>query len=342
MKYFLMGAFATGFMVYGMALIYGTTGGELSYAGISAKVGEASKAPMFFLGEYFILIALAFKVAVVPFHMWAPDAYEGAPTPVTGFMAAGVKAAAFGGILRLLSTAFGSQLLVAPDPNSGWASILSVLAGVTMTVGNLAAMRQENIKRLLAYSSIAHAGYLLIGVVAAGLGVAGAQASVLFYLVSYTFTTLGAFGVVAWIGNRKDERLFVDDWAGLASARPAVALAMTIFLLSLGGVPPTGGFFAKFYLFRAAMESPQLYTLVVVGVLNSVVSVYFYLRIIVAMYFRDALRPLAPIESSSMRAGLVITAVAVVLLGLFPGSIVEWAGAGPATPGGVAVTALAK
>jgi NADH-quinone oxidoreductase subunit N len=342
MKYFLMGAFATGFMVYGMALVYGTTGGELSYAGISAKVGDASKAPMFFLGEYFILIALAFKVAVVPFHMWAPDAYEGAPTPVTGFMAAGVKAAAFGGILRLLSTAFGSQLLVAPDPNSGWASILSVLAGVTMTVGNLAAIRQENIKRLLAYSSIAHAGYLMIGVVAAGLGVAGAQASVLFYLVSYTFTTLGAFGVVAWIGNRKDERLFVDDWAGVASARPAVALAMTIFLLSLGGVPPTSGFFAKFYLFRAAMETPQLYTLVVIGVLNSVVSVYFYLRIIVAMYFRDALRPLAPIDSTSMRAGLVITAVAVVLLGLFPGSVVEWAGAGPANPGGVAVTALAK
>ncbi len=181
---------------------------------------SASKAPMFFLGEYFILIALAFKVAAVPFHMWAPDAYEGAPTPVTGFMAAGVKTAAFGGILRLLSTAFGSPLLVFDI--TGWASILSVLAALTMTLGNLAALRQENIKRLLAYSSIAHAGYILIGVIAAGLGVAGAQGAVLFYLVSYTFTTLGAFGVVAWIGSRTDERLFIDDWAGVAAARPAV------------------------------------------------------------------------------------------------------------------------
>ena len=331
MKYFLLGAFATGFLVYGMALVYGTTGGEMSYAGINGKVAEASKAPMFFIGEYFILIALAFKVAAVPFHMWAPDTYEGAPTPVTGFMAAGVKAAAFGGILRLLSTAFGNPLLV--FDSTGWASILSVLAALTMTLGNFAALRQENIKRLLAYSSIAHAGYLL-------LGVAGAQPAVLFYLVAYTFTTLGAFGVVAWIGSRKDERLFIDDWAGLGASRPAVALAMTIFLLSLGGVPPTGGFFAKFYLFRAAMESPQLYWLVVVGVLNSMVSIYYYLRIVVAMYFRDPVRPLAPIDSTSMRAGLLITAIAVVLLGLFPGSVVEWAGAPAPTP--VAVTALAK
>jgi NADH-quinone oxidoreductase subunit N len=337
MKYFLMGAFATGFLVYGMALVYGTTGGEMSYAGIASKVGEATKAPMFYLGEYFIIIALAFKVAAVPFHMWAPDTYEGAPTPVTGFMAAGVKTAAFGGIVRLLGTAFASPLLVFDF--TGWASILSVLAALTMTLGNLAAIRQENIKRLLAYSSIAHAGYVLIGVVAAGLGVGGAQASVLFYLVAYTFTTLGAFGVVAWIGNRKDERLFVDDWAGVAAARPGVALAMTIFLLSLGGVPPTGGFFAKFYLFRAAMESPQLYWLVVIGVLNSAVSVYYYLRIIVAMYFRDASRPLAPIDSASMNAGLIITAIAVVLLGVFPGTIVEWAGPAVGTAG-TAVTAL--
>jgi NADH-quinone oxidoreductase subunit N len=337
MKYFLMGAFATSFLVYGMALVYGTTGGEMSYAGISSKVGEASKSPMFFLGEYFILIALAFKIAAVPFHMWAPDTYEGAPTPVTGFMAAGVKAAAFGGILRLMNGAFGSPLLVFDV--TGWASVLSVLAALTMTLGNLAALRQENIKRLLAYSSIAHAGYLLIGVVASGLGVAGAQPAVLFYLVTYTFTTLGAFGVVAWIGNRQDERLFVDDWAGLGAARPAVALAMTLFLLSLGGVPPTGGFFGKFYLFRAAMESPQLYWLVVVGVLNSIVSVYYYLRVVVAMYFRDPLRPLSPTDSPTMRAGLLITAVAVVLLGVFPSTFIDWAGPAPAT---TTTAALAK
>jgi NADH-quinone oxidoreductase subunit N len=322
-KYFLMGAFATGFLVYGMAMVYGTTGGELGYAGIASKVGSASKSPLFYLGEYFILIALAFKVAAVPFHMWAPDTYEGAPTPVTGFMAAGVKAAAFGGIVRLLSDAFGSPLLV--FDNTGWASILSVLAAVTMTIGNLAALRQENVKRLLAYSSIAHAGYVLIGVVASGLGVASAKPAVLFYLVTYTFTTLGAFGVVAFVGNRKDERLLVDDWAGLASSRPGVALAMTIFLLSLGGVPPMGGFFAKFYLFKAAMESPQLTWLVVVGVLNSVVSMYYYLRIAVAMYFKDPVRPLAPTDSASMRVGILITAIAVVLLGIFPGTFVDWA-----------------
>jgi NADH-quinone oxidoreductase subunit N len=202
MKYFLLGAFATSFLVYGMALIYGTTGGELSYAGIASKIDTASKAPLFYLGEYFVLVALVFKVAAVPFHMWAPDAYEGAPTPVTGFMAAGVKAAAFGALVRLLGTAFSSPLMVFDF--TGWASALSVLAALTMTLGNLAAIRQDNIKRMLAYSSIAHAGYLLIGVVAAGLGVADARPAVLFYLLAYTFTTLGVFGVVAWIGSRSD------------------------------------------------------------------------------------------------------------------------------------------
>jgi NADH-quinone oxidoreductase subunit N len=326
MKYFLMGAFATGFLVYGIALVYGATGGELLYSGIAAKTAEASGKPIFYLGEYFILIALVFKVAAVPFHMWAPDAYEGAPTPVTGFMAAGVKAAAFGALIRLLGTAFASPVMV--FDSTGWASALSVLAAATMTLGNLAALRQDNIKRMLAYSSIAHAGYLLVGVVAVGLGVADAKPAVLFYLLAYTFTTLGVFGVVAWIGNRTDERLFIDEWAGIGAARPAVAFAMTLFLLSLGGVPPMGGFFAKFYLFRAAMQTPQLYWLVVVGVLNSLVSVYYYLRIVVAMYFRDgSARGFSPTDGASMRAGLLLAAVVVVLLGIFPSTFVDWAGA---------------
>jgi NADH-quinone oxidoreductase subunit N len=324
MKYFLMGAFATGFLVYGIALVYGTTGGELSYSGIASKVPVAAKSPVFFFGEYFILIALAFKVAAVPFHMWAPDAYEGAPTPVTGFMAAGVKAAAFGGIVRLLDTALPSPLLVFDF--TGWANIVVVLATVTMIVGNLAAIRQENIKRLLAYSSIGHAGYILVGIAAMGLGVPSAKPAVLFYLLAYTFTTLGSFGVIAWIGNRRDERLFVDDWAGMGASRPGVALAMTVFLLSLGGVPPTGGFFAKFYLFRAAIENPQLNWLVVVAVLTSVISIYYYLRVVVAMFFRDPTRPLVPTESASTRAALVIAAVVVMLMGVFPGPFVDWAG----------------
>jgi NADH-quinone oxidoreductase subunit N len=195
-----------------------------------------------------------------------------------------------------------------------------------MTLGNLAALRQENVKRMLAYSSIAHAGYLLLGLPAMGYGIAGAQSAVLFYLAVYTFTTLGTFGVVAWVGRRGDERLFIDDWAGLGNARPGLALAMTIFLLSLGGVPPTGGFFGKFYLFRTAMEDPRLYWLVIAGVLNSVVSIYYYLRVVVAMYFRDPVRPHESFPSASMRVALVVAVIAVLALGVFPGTLLEWAG----------------
>jgi NADH-quinone oxidoreductase subunit N len=329
LKYFLMGAFATAFLIYGMAMVYGFSGGELSYAGIAAKAKAASANPLFVLGFFFILATLLFKVAAVPFHFWAPDAYEGAPTPITGFMAAGVKAAAFGAVVRLLGTVFGGTGL--PASETGWVPLVSVLAGLTMTFGNLAALRQENIKRMLAYSSIAHAGYLLVGVAAMGLGVADAQPAVLFYLGAYTFTTLGTFGVVAWVGRRGDERLYVDDWSGLGAARPALALAMALFLLSLGGVPPTGGFFGKFYLFRAALDQPALYPLVILGVLNSVVSVYYYLRVVVAMYFRDAVRPHEPFPSGSMRVALVLSAIAVVALGVLPGTVVGWvAGQAPA------------
>jgi len=324
LKYFLMGAFATGFLVYGMALVYGTTGGEMTYAGIAAKIPEASRSALFVVGTYFILVAMIFKVSAVPFHMWAPDAYEGAPTPATGLMAAGVKAAAFVGLVRLLGSVFTGPALT--TDHAGWVRILTWIAFFTMTLGNLAALRQENVKRMMAYSSIAHAGYILIGVVAMGLGVPGARSSVLFYLVAYTFTTLGTFGVIAWMGRRGDERLFIDDWAGLGHARPGLALAMTIFVLSLGGVPPTGGFFGKLYLFRMAMERPELMWLVIAGVLNSVVSIYYYLRVVVAMYFREPARPHDPFPSASMRLALVITAVAVVALGVLPGAVIEWAG----------------
>lgn len=335
LKYFLMGAFATGFLVYGMALVYGLTGGELSYSGIAAKAKDASASPLFLIGFYFILATFVFKVAAVPFHFWAPDAYEGAPTPATGFMAAGVKAAAFVGLVRLLGNVFGGSALSPSE--TGWVPVISVVAIVTMTYGNLAAIRQDNIKRMMAYSSVAHAGYLLVGVAALGLSVPDAQSSILFYLAAYTFTTLGTFGVIAWVGRRGDERLFVDDWAGLASARPALALAMTVFLLSLGGVPPTAGFFGKFYLFRSAMERPELYPLVIAGVLNSVISMYYYLRVVVAMYFRDPVRAHQPFEGPSMRLALVVTAAAVIGLGLLPSTVVEWAGAG--APASVAAAA---
>ncbi len=323
LKYYLMGAFATGFLVYGMALVYGMTGGEMAFSGIAAKAAESSQNPFFIIGAYFILIALIFKVAAVPFHFWAPDAYEGAPAPATGFMAAGIKAAAFGGIIRVVDSVFSG-----PGADADllrWTQVLGFVAFVTMTFGNLAAVRQENVKRMLAYSSVAHAGYILIGIVAMGRGISSAEPAVLFYLLAYTLTTLGTFGVVAWVGRRGDERLYVDDWAGLGASRPGLALAMTIFLLSLGGVPPTAGFFGKLYLFRAAMESPDLYWLVIAGVLNSVISIYYYLRVVVAMYFRDPVRPHDPFPSATMRAALVITAVGVVALGVFPGLVVDWA-----------------
>jgi NADH-quinone oxidoreductase subunit N len=336
LKYFLMGAFATGFLVYGMALVYGLTGGELSYAGIAAKARQGAENPLFLLGFYFILATLIFKVAAVPFHFWAPDAYEGAPTPATGFMAAGVKAAAFVGIVRFLGNVFGGAGL--PAAETGWVSVISVVAVVTMTLGNLAAIRQDNIKRMLAYSSVAHAGYLLVGVAAVGLGVEEARASVLFYLLAYTFTTLGAFGVVAWVGRRSNERLLVDDWGGLATARPGLALAMTLFMLSLGGVPPTGGFFGKLYLFRSAMSDPALIWLVVAGVLNSAVSMFYYLRVVVAMYFKEASHAHEPYSGPSMRLALVIAVVAVLGMGILPGTVVDWATGSPPTANPVALS----
>jgi NADH-quinone oxidoreductase subunit N len=312
LKYFLMGALATGFFVYGMALVYGTTGGELSLSGIAARAGQAGNNPLFVVGVYLILVALLFKVAAVPFHMWLPDAYEGAPTPVTGFMATAIKAAAFGGLLRLFGSAFAEPHVALG--HAGWARILGLVAFATMTLGNLAAIRQDNVKRMLAYSSIAHAGYLLVGMAAVGFGVAAAKPALIFYLAAYAATTLGAFAVAAWVGRKGNECLHVDDWAGLARKRPALALVMTLFLLSLAGVPPTGGFFAKFYLFRAAVERPELMWLVVAAVLNSVVSVYYYLRIVVAMYFRE--RPETPAGYPSLATGIVLVLLAVLVLGL--------------------------
>jgi NADH-quinone oxidoreductase subunit N len=322
MKYFLTGAFATAILLYGMALVYGAIG-STNLATIGQAGARAVAQPIFVIGMLLIVAALAFKIAAVPFHMWAPDAYEGAPTPVTAFMAAGVKAAGFATVIRLLGTAFVARDLTFGP--SGWGDILYVLAVLTMTLGNLAALKQENIKRLLAYSSIAHAGYLLVGVVAmASLG-AEARGPLLFYLAAYTFTTVGAFGVVAWLGSHGDERLLLDDWAGLAARHPAAALAMSIFMLSLGGVPPTAGFFGKLYLFRAALARPGLVPLVVIAVLNSVVSVYYYLRVVTSMYFREVGREAQPIRSSALTAALVIAALATLALGLAPAWLVDTA-----------------
>jgi NADH-quinone oxidoreductase subunit N len=319
LKYFLMGALATAFFIYGLALVYGTTGGEMSLAGIAGRAAAAGNNPLFIVGVLFLLVALLFKVAAVPFHMWLPDAYQGAPTPIAGFMAAAIKAAAFGGMIRLLGSALGNPAVALG--HSGWATLLGLVAFLTMTLGNLAAIRQENVKRLLAYSSIAHAGYLLVGVVAMGHGVAAAQPALLFYLAAYATTTLGAFAVAAWVGRQGDECERIDDWSGIARTRPVLALAMTLFLLSLAGVPPTGGFFAKFYLFRAAVERPELVWLVVAAVLNSVVSVYYYLRIVVAMYFRERAEPARGYASPATAVVLVLLAAVVLLLGVLPSPV---------------------
>jgi NADH-quinone oxidoreductase subunit N len=319
LKYFLMGAMATGFFVYGMALVYGTSGGELSFAGIAARATAAGANPLFMVGVYLVLVALLFKIAAVPFHTWLPDAYEGAPTPVTGLMATGIKAAALVGMVRLFGSALASPAVA--QGHAGWARLLALVAFATMTVGNLAALRQESVKRMLAYSSVAHAGYLLVGVAALGFGVAVARPALVLYLVAYTAMTLGAFAVAAWNSHSGEERLRVDDWAGLARKRPALALAMTLFLLSLAGFPPTGGFFAKFYLFRAAAERPELMWLVVAAVLNSVVSVYYYLRIVVAMYFREPAEEFKGYPSLATAVVLAFLAVAVVGLGVAPSPV---------------------
>ena len=324
MKYFLNGAFATAILLYGIALLYGAVG-STSLKTIAENAVRLSGEPLFLIGGLLVLVALCFKIAAVPFHMWAPDTYEGAPTPVTAFMAAGVKTAAFAAIIRVFGGAFGhNELAFGP---SGWATILSVIAIATMTLGNLGALKQDNIKRLLAYSSIAHAGYLLVGVVAMGVVGNDARGPLLFYLVSYTFTTIGAFGVVSWIGDHSDERLQLDDWAGLASRHPAAALAMTIFMLSLGGIPPTAGFFGKFYLFRAALEKPGMLPLIIIAVLNSVVSVAYYLRVITAMYFREVGREVQPIQARGMTAAILLAAIATLAIGILPGWLIDAAGA---------------
>ena len=285
MKYFIMGAVASAFLLYGIALLYGATGQTDLYK-LAEMAGDQAGNPLYLLGMFMILGAMGFKVALVPFHAWTPDAYQGAPTPVTGFMAAAVKAAGFGVLLRVFLLVFGGDAYL--TGTTGWANIFWVLSALTMTLGNLAALRQSNVKRLLAYSSVSHAGYILIGVLAAGVlpeGKAGVG-PVLYYLLAYSITTMGAFGMVAWLGSTNGEKTDVEDWNGVGARHPAAALAMTVFLLSLAGMPPTAGFFGKFYIFKTALGTPYLLPLVIIAALNSVVSVFYYLNPVVAMYFR--------------------------------------------------------
>jgi NADH-quinone oxidoreductase subunit N len=318
LKYFLMGAFATGFLLYGMALLYGATG-TLSLIKMQGALLGSNNAGLGVAGIFLLVIAFGFKVAAVPFHMWAPDAYEGAPAPVTAFMASAVKAAAVTAMIRVFGMALGGDVI--PFGALGWASPLVVIAAITITFGNIAAVRQDNIKRMLAYSSISHGGVLLVGLSAMGLGSASANSSMIYYMIVYTVTTMGAFAVMTYVGNKSDERLGVDQWAGLGASHPGAALAMTVCLLSLGGMPPTGGFFAKFSIFKSAMEvyDGQLTWLVIVGVLNSAISIFYYLKLVTAMYFKEANAPFAPTRSAGLLFVLVICPLLVLEMGLMPG-----------------------
>jgi NADH-quinone oxidoreductase subunit N len=316
LKYFLLGSFAAAILIYGFALVYGATGHtDLAGIGAAARTG-AARNPILVIGAVLVLVGIVFKVSAVPFHAWTPDAYEGAPTPTTAFMAVAVKAAAFAMLLRVLVLAFG-------DPSwtswaSGWPPVLAMLAALTMTVANLIAGRQESVKRMLAYSSIAHAGYVLVAVTAMMRDPAEGSASVLFYLLAYTVSTAGAFGALILCGSRGREAVTYDDLSGLGKRHPAAALAFSLFLLSLAGIPPTAGFFGKWFVFKAAMDA-GLYWLAIVAFVNSVIGAYYYLRVLVYMYMREpaAGAPVAvPMRSGYVAAALVVSAVLVLVLGL--------------------------
>ncbi len=318
LKYFLLGSFAAALLLFGFALIYGATGHtDLVGIGAALKAG-ASKQPMVVIALVLILAGLAFKVSAVPFHMWTPDAYEGAPTPATTYMAVAVKSGAFAMMLRVLLTAFG-------DPSSmswsaGWPPVLAWVAVLTMTVANLIAGRQESVKRMLAYSSIAHAGYILVAVVATMRSQTLAGASVLFYLLTYTVSTAGAFGALILCGRRGAEAVSYEDLSGIGRRHPAAALPFALFLVSLAGIPPTAGFFGKWFIFRAAMES-GLTWLTIIAFINSVIGAYYYLRVLVYMYMREpaAGAPIAvPMRSGYVTAALLVSALLVLALGLSP------------------------
>lgn len=309
MKYFLLGAFSTGFLLYGIALIYGATG-TIRLDAIRAALSPVLAAnPYLLLGIGLLLIGFGFKVAAVPFHMWTPDAYEGAPTPVTAFMAVGVKLAAFAGFMRVFMVHLGPV-------GAEWTPVIWLLAVITMTAGNVLALVQSNIKRMLAYSAIAHAGYVMVAMAATPARPAGA--AIIYYLLAYAFTNLGAFAVVIALERKGETGDFIKDYRGVARSHPGLAAAMALFMLSLTGVPPLAGFVGKFYVFSAALDAGLVW-LVVIAALNSVISAYYYIGVIVAMYMQEGAPPL---ERVTNRPGLVISVAvataAVIFIGLFP------------------------
>ncbi len=325
-KYFLLGAFSSAFFLYGVAFTFAVTG-STRLDRVGAELARQANEPgiLLLIAVGLLMVGFAFKVSAVPFHMWTPDAYQGAPTIVTGFMSTAVKAAAFAAFVRV----FASTL----EPlQQQWAPLLWAIAVATMIGGTVVGVVQTNVKRMLAYSSIAHAGYLLVGLVATNPSRPVGQAAVLFYLLSYAVTNVGAFGVVAMLGTGERPHDELDDFRGLWQRRPGLAGLMTVFLLSLGGFPPTAGFIGKWYIFNAAVQEGQ-YWLAIIGVLTSVVSVFFYVRVIVMMYMTEeaAEAPPTPALSIVAAAGLTFAVIAVFYLGVLPTRVLDLAAQSVAT-----------
>ena len=315
LKYFLLGSFATGFLLYGMALLYGATG-TTNLHGISLFLAKSHlQNPMPIIGMALLVIGFGFKIAAVPFHMWAPDVYQGAPSPITAFMSAGPKAAAFAAFVRVFVEAL-------PTLQSEWVALIWIMAVLTMTVGNVIALVQDNIKRMLAYSSIAHAGYVLVAFLSAGeLGIS----SILYYMLAYTFMNIGAFAIISVLGGKGEDKVNIEDYNGLGYRYPVAAIAMSLFLFSLAGIPPTAGFMGKFYIFSAAIKEGYL-GLAIIGVINSVISVYYYLRVTVAMYMKEpAACGVSPslIFSPACIVAILISAFGVLRMGLFPSDYID-------------------
>ncbi len=312
LKYFLLGAFATGFIVYGIALIYGSaqsTSIEVITAGFTSLTGNI----LFVAGVLLFLIGFSFKIAAFPFHMWVPDVYQGSPTTVTGLFSTAGKAAAFSAIITTLAALFSGM------PDNIFSPYLSIIAVFSMLFGSIVAIAQTNIKRMLAYSSISHAGYMLIGLAA---GNADGTAGVIFYLTVYTFMNLAAFGIVALIEGENESNLDLDSYSGLGTRNPVLAAMLSICMFSLAGIPPMAGFFGKYYVFIAAIKS-DLTWLAIVGIISSVISVYFYLRVVVLMYFKEAGSEEIPAKSFSGFLGVMISVLLIILLGIFPGSLLD-------------------
>jgi NADH-quinone oxidoreductase subunit N len=318
MKYFLLGAFASGFMVYGIALTYGGTG-TTSLAGVVAALrGGSQHLALTLIGMGLIVVGLGFKVAAVPFHMWTPDVYQGAPTPVTAFMSVGAKVAGFAALIRVLATAF-------PGLAAEWGFLIMVLSALTMILGNMVAISQSDIKRMLAYSSIAHAGYILMAVAAAqnpAIAQEAASAAV-FYLLVYAFTNLGAFAVVLAVERDDGTGTQIDDFAGLSRTRPLLAVTMTMFMLSLTGFPISGGLVGKFFIFQAAIHAADgnlwMAVLAVIGVLTSIMSAFYYMQVVRLMWFSEGEGK--AVLQPALAAATILTAAATFILGITPGPV---------------------